>query len=373
MQDYTGGRPSDEYVRQMMIKTFTDEGRLANLFRILSFFPTFYELFHVTFTKLLKGSMGPLNRTWKSYIGLMVASEQQCQYLASVMKIEFLYNGGDPNWLIGLDYVPTKLRNISALILKLARQPWRLNSDDISHLLAGGVLGDAWSRGELVQVTLIIGTFLGLSSFIMGCGIVPEIDMTGGFIIPNQQQACNGIENELDLPTVHFDNDRQQHQQHQFYTDHGIGLGLTTSSTDLVDTEKTTKELIHKLKTKKNCTIKEQILESFEKMKVSPEEEDEEDRTKTPKMTIDTNLKPEDDPTTTEANVIFEDLQRFVEPTLNEEIQSSAFDPDTDEYFMLGDYCWEDHGCDLANHYLPGIGDDLVTEFQEAQTITDWR
>ncbi|KAG1060848.1 hypothetical protein G6F42_027848 [Rhizopus arrhizus] len=39
---------------------------------------------------------------------------------------------------------------------------------------------------------------------------------------------------------------------------------------------------------------------------------------------------------------------------------------------MLGDYCWEDHGCDLANHYLPGIGDDLVTEFQEAQTITDW-
>ncbi|CAO3613747.1 unnamed protein product [Mucor fragilis] len=378
MQDYTGGRPSDEYVRQMMIKTFTDEGRLANLFRILSFFPTFYELFHVTFTKLLKGSMGPLNRTWKSYIGLMVASEQQCQYLVSVMKIEFLYNGGDPNWLIGLDYVPTKLRNISALILKLARQPWRLNSDDISHLLAGGVLGDAWSRGELVQVTLIIGTFLGLSSFIMGCGIVPEIDMTGGFIVPNQQQACSGIENELDLPTIHFDNDRQQQQQqHQFHTDHGIGLGLTTNNTDLADSEQITRELIHKLKTKKNCAIKEQIMESFEKMKLS-EEGEEGDQTETPRMTVDTNVKPdatnEDDPVTTsaEVNVIFEDLQRFVDLTLNEDIQLSAFDSDTEEYFMLGDYCWDDHGCDLANHYLPGIGDDLVTEFQEAQTITDW-
>jgi hypothetical protein len=372
IQDYTGGRPSDEYVRQMMIKTFTDEGRLANLFRILSFFPTFYEVFHITFTKLLKASMGPLNRTWKSYIGLMVASEQNCQYLVSVMKIEFLYNGGDPNWLIGLDYVPNKLRNISALALKLARQPWRLNSDDISHLLAGGVLGDAWSRGELVQATLIIGTFLGLSSFIMGCGIVPEIDMTGGFIVPTQQQACSGVENELDLPTIHFDNERQQQkQQHEFHTDHGIGLGLSTN-TDSVDTEKTTKELIHKLKTKKNCAIKEQILESFEKIKLSEVQEE------APKMTVNTNLSPDspdlDDPITSESiNVIFEDLLRFVEPTLNETIQLDTFNSDIDEYFMLGDYCWEDHGCDLANHYLPGVGDDLVTEFQEAQTITDWR
>ncbi|CEP07939.1 hypothetical protein [Parasitella parasitica] len=366
MQDYTGGRPSDEYVRQMMIKTFTDEGRLANLFRILSFFPTFYEVFHVTFTKLLKGSVGPLSRTWKSYIGLMVASEQQCQYLVSVMKIDFLYNGGDPNWLIGLDYVPNKLHNVSSLILKLARQPWRLNSDDIGHLLAGGGFGDAWSKGELVQVTLIIGTFLGLSSFIMGCGIVPEIDMTGGFVIPAQQQVCGGIETELDLPTIHFDNECQQLlKQRRFQTDHGVGLGLSTAGKDLADTERTTKELIHRLKAKKNCAIKEQILESFEKMNIAKD--------RPPKMTVNTNLSPETlDKEDDAINVIFEDLQRFVEPSLNDSIQLETFNSDTDEYFMLGDYCWEDHGCDLANHYLPGIGDDLVTEFQEAQTITDW-
>jgi hypothetical protein len=391
--DFTGGRPSDEYVRQMLIKTFTDEGRLANLFRILSFFPTFFEIFHITFTKVIKGNMGPLHRTWRTYIGLMVAAEQNCQYLFSILKMDYLYNGGDPNWLRGLDHVPQKLRHISVLILKLSRQPWRLNTDDISGLLAGGLLGDAWSRGELVQATLVISTFLGLSSFILGCGIAPEIDMTGGFyILPradSNKQAVDaamkggGIENELDLPC--FDQEAinaacsatgWQQEDNLFTSDHGIGLGVTTTfpaqEQHTEDVLNTTEELIHKLKSKKNCGVKEQLLESFEKMKISDGN----------KMTINTNfnrsstlIEGEDDPTTVVINTVYDDLQCFVDPILSEDIKHEDFEQDHQEYmeFMLGEYCWEDHGCDLANHYLPGIGDDLVQEFTEAISITDWR
>lgn len=368
--DFTGGRPSDEYVRQMMIKTFTDEGRLANLFRVLSFFPTFFEIYHVTFTKIIKGNMGPLHRTWKTYIGIMVAAEQQCQYLFSVMKIDFLYNGGDPNWLRGIDYIPQKLRQISVLVLKLSRQPWRLSTDDLLNILTGGV-GDAWTRGELVQATLIISTMLGLSSFVLGCGITPEIDMTGGFYVPTQDFVNSGIENELDLPYLSEleSNNVDWHQEDTFSSDHGIGLGVSTLETDDFNH---TQEIINKLKSKKNCDVKDQLLESLEMMKIQDGN----------KMTINTSFnasRPEDqdDPIaiTSDVNKIYDDLKCFVDPLLNEMIVHEEFDQENDEYmeFMLGEYCWEDHGCDLANHFLPGIGDDLVQEFTEAISITDWR
>lgn len=368
--DFTGGRPSDEYVRQMMIKTFTDEGRLANLFRVLSFFPTFFEIYHVTFTKIIKGNMGPLHRTWKTYIGIMVAAEQQCQYLFSVMKIDFLYNGGDPNWLRGIDYIPQKLRQISVLVLKLSRQPWRLSTDDLLNILTGGV-GDAWTRGELVQATLIISTMLGLSSFVLGCGITPEIDMTGGFYVPTQDFVNSGIENELDLPYLSEleSNNVDWHQEDTFSSDHGIGLGVSTLETDDFNH---TQEIINKLKSKKNCDVKDQLLESLEMMKIQDGN----------KMTINTSFnasRPEDQDdsiaTTSDVNKIYDDLKCFVDPLLNELIVHEEFDQENDEYmeFMLGEYCWEDHGCDLANHFLPGIGDDLVQEFTEAISITDWR
>lgn len=392
--DFSGGRPSDEYVRQMMIKTFTDEGRLANSFRILSFFPTFFEIYHITFTKIIKGNTGPLHRTWKTYIGLMVAAEQKCQYLFSAMKMDFLYNGGDPNWLRGLDHVPQKLRSISTLILKLARQPWRLNTDDVMGLLSGGVGGDAWSKGELVQATLVISTFLGLSSFILGCGITPEIDMTGGFyILPHVDSnaaavaaatANGGIENELDLPCL-LDQDAinascaaagwPQDDFAHFNTDHGIGLGVSTLKEEeyVINNEElhsTTEDLIHKLKSKKNAGVKEELLESLEKLKIQDGN----------KMKIDTkfNSRPmiDDSATANDAqNTIYDDLDSFVDPEANETILHEEFSLNHDEYieFMLGEYCWEDHGCDLANHYMPGIGDDLVQEFTEAISITDWR
>ncbi|KAI7905181.1 PA26 p53-induced protein-domain-containing protein [Cokeromyces recurvatus] len=359
ISDYTGGRCSDEYVRQMMIKTFIDEGRLANSFRILTFFPTFFEIYHITFTKIIKQPIGPLKRTWKSYLGIMVASEQQCQYLVSTMKMDFLYNGGDPNWLLGLDYVPNKLRTISRLVLKLSRQPWRVNSDDIQQLMimnGGGTPFGAditWTRGELVQATVIIATFLGLSSFILGCGITPEIDMTGGFLIMSGKQQQQPIESELDLPTVYFNQSMENVvEDDRFHTDHGIGLGVSG-----VMIEKSTEELIQKLKIKKN--------------------EEREERTS--KVMIDNSRHPPPLSTTEEhynnrENLIFENLSRFIDLQSSQEIHLERFEKYHTEYneLLLGEYCFEDHGCDLVNHYLPGIGDDLVAEFNEAISITDW-
>lgn len=74
-------------------------------------------------------------------------------------------------------------------------------------------------------------------------------------------------------------------------------------------------------------------------------------------------------------NVVHEDVTRFADPVQDQIIIKEEFQFDHEEYgeFMLGDYCWEDHGCDLVNHFLHGIGDDLDDEFNEALSITDWR
>lgn len=70
----TGGKRSDEYVRQMMTKTFMEEGRLANVFRVMAFFPTFYEIYSNAYSKIVKSSLGPLSRSWKCYLAILVST-----------------------------------------------------------------------------------------------------------------------------------------------------------------------------------------------------------------------------------------------------------------------------------------------------------
>ncbi|KAI8987208.1 PA26 p53-induced protein-domain-containing protein [Pilobolus umbonatus] len=387
-KDFTGGRPSDEYVRQMTIRNFIDEGRLGNIFRILSFFPTFLEIYHATFHKIMKTPMGPLHRTWKSYIGIMVAAEQKCQYLVSIMKLDFLHNGGDPKWLKGLEYAPLKLRNIQTFIMKLARQPWRLRGEDIDNLGLGMLMGDTWTRGELVQAVLIISTLLGLSSFTMGCGIAPEIDMTGGFDINNENEIHKGIEYELDFsssPIVFHSTDREavnaadsatgwQHMdEYSFTSDQGKGLGVHMNSTEEVSDKApkindVTTELITRLKSKKSSLLKDQLVETMENRK------DQENKP----ISVITDLFPYSDKDnrvhSEEINAVYEDLKVFINIQLDRSIHLEEFEESHRDYheFMLGEYCWEDHGSDLVNHFLPGIGDDLVSEFIEAISITDW-
>jgi hypothetical protein len=57
----------------MLVKSYLDEGRLTNMYRVMSFFPTFYEIFHLSMNNIIKASIGPLHRTWRTYLGIMVS------------------------------------------------------------------------------------------------------------------------------------------------------------------------------------------------------------------------------------------------------------------------------------------------------------
>jgi hypothetical protein len=175
----------------------------------------------------------------------------------SLQKLYFLQHGGDPLWLKGIDHVPEKLRNISSLLMILARQPWSLNENHIHELLynnrGGNSVTDSWTKSELIQAIVVIATFHSLSSFVLGCGIVPEIDTRGGYhIIGAPQMVQNaGIEHELDEHVVvrrqltndqdalkaaaaatgwNDDNSDEEHhvanEQEAFSSDMGLGLGV---------------------------------------------------------------------------------------------------------------------------------------------------
>ncbi|KAI8369494.1 PA26 p53-induced protein-domain-containing protein [Radiomyces spectabilis] len=409
----TGGRPSDEYVRQMMIRTFMEEGRVNNLFRVMSFFPTFYEIFHSTFTKTIRASIGPLQRTWRSYLGILAAAEHSCQYLVSILKLDFLQSGGDPLWLKGIHYCPAKLQSISGVILKLARQPWRLDETDIRRIMNNtrSSLGDAWSKGELVQAIVVVSTILGLSSFVLGCGIAPEVDMRGGYYIRGYcTEDLEGIEHELDQRSVpspydievthaasnatgwhdstiesesHESSSTAKHEDDRFSSDIGRGLGVSVDSddggddldSDAADIMEHTNELISKLQSNR----RHELQESLEKLNLHCLREEQQQRKQDAlESSNGTSLADRHRERGSDwmgsVNAVYEDLDRFVDPQISQCIQLEEFQSGQGgcHEFMLGEYCWEDHGCDLMNQFLPGVGDEVDDEFNEALSITDW-
>lgn len=79
--------------------------------------------------------------------------------------------GGDPKWLLGLEYIPPKLRAIYDINKILAHKPWLLNKEHIERLTS-------WSLGEIVHAIVILTHFHSLSSFVFSCGLTQELDKT---------------------------------------------------------------------------------------------------------------------------------------------------------------------------------------------------
>ncbi|CAJ0649471.1 10898_t:CDS:2, partial [Entrophospora sp. SA101] len=72
------------------------------------------------------------------------------------------------------------------------------------------------------------------------------------------------------------------------------------------------------------------------------------------------------------SNQHVEDFSRFADSSV--EISYEDFNINSDEYsvFKLQDYCWKDHGALMVNNFLPGLGDLLDDEFQEAKELNDY-
>ena len=157
----------------VMVRQDASSMGASHLLQMMSFHPRYVERHLATMTAIMSGT-GPLSPCWKNYLAIMAASRHNCLYLISEQQNEFLFNGGDVEWLRGgLAAAPSKLAALNTLNAILAHQPWTLTPTHVGDLMSGD---DAWSATELVQALVVLCTFHSLSSFAWGMGLQLEVD-----------------------------------------------------------------------------------------------------------------------------------------------------------------------------------------------------
>ncbi|GAM26634.1 hypothetical protein SAMD00019534_098090, partial [Acytostelium subglobosum LB1] len=165
---------NDELTRRLFQEVFLQSGRVNHVIRLLGWHPLYLEKFLASYNKVMRDP-GPLPLAWRNYIGVLSAARYNCHYLVELQEHEFLLNKGDPSWLVSIDNIPQKLKNLLQVVQLMAHQPWLLPTLDIGNLVKGM---DAWSIAELVHAMILICTFLSLSGFVFACGILPEYGLS---------------------------------------------------------------------------------------------------------------------------------------------------------------------------------------------------
>ncbi|RKP25754.1 Sestrin, partial [Syncephalis pseudoplumigaleata] len=359
---------ANAHIRRLIVDTFLTYGRISHNFRVLSFFPGYMERFHKFYSAIVRNPSGPLPQTWRYYIGIMAAAQHSCQYLVSLLQLEFLQAGGDPAWIDGIAYAPGKLRRLVSLNTILAHQPWRLTPAHIGALVKADADEETenWSMGEIVHAIVLLSTFHGLASFALSCGLVPELDTLGGteelddVIVPSA-----GAEDEEAMAEEQAEDAAGEVLQQDL--DEGIeGLGVSLAPNEQQELESHTVELFSRLRLAQDG---DEPSEEAADEPAKEEEEEEEEEIEEDKCSGDRPSNAFED---IRLNPVIDDMARFLHPPI--ELRHVDFDVKSEEYsvFRLQDYCWEDHGVELVDQFLRGVGDLLDEEFKEALTITDF-
>ncbi|CAH1998027.1 unnamed protein product [Acanthoscelides obtectus] len=138
----------------------------------MGYHPSYLDQFIKIQNFILRGD-GPLPFVYRHYIAIMAAGRHKCSYLINLQKQEFLLQGGNPDWLNGLDHLPKKLRNLYEINKLLAHRPWLLKTSHLEELTRGN---QNWSLAEVVHAIVILTHFHSLCSFVFSCGVNQELN-----------------------------------------------------------------------------------------------------------------------------------------------------------------------------------------------------
>lgn len=149
-----------------------DELELDQVTQVIGYHPRFLDHFLKTQNFIMNGD-GPLPYDYRYYLAIIAAARHQCPYLVKMYEKEFIFQGGKPEWLNGLDYIPPKLRAIYEINKILAHRPWLLRKEHIECLTKGK---NSWSLSEVVHAMVLLSHFHSLSSFVFSCGLTQKLD-----------------------------------------------------------------------------------------------------------------------------------------------------------------------------------------------------
>ncbi|DAZ94326.1 TPA: hypothetical protein N0F65_012129 [Lagenidium giganteum] len=165
----------DEEVNELFRDAFLRTGRVSHLIQLVSWHKSYLKLLHGSYNSIMQ-SDGSLPLPWRSYIALMAASEYRCDYIADLQQYYFIVNGGDYEWIKGIDYVPPKLFRLHELSSLLAHRPWLIKPHHIAELLSAEN-EDSWSVSELVHAIIVLCKYHSLCSIALGLGCAEEEDL----------------------------------------------------------------------------------------------------------------------------------------------------------------------------------------------------
>ncbi|ORZ12104.1 PA26 p53-induced protein-domain-containing protein [Lobosporangium transversale] len=404
----------DEATKQIMTQTFLNYGRTSNLFRILAFFPSFWEKFESSQNCMMNGP-GPIPKPWRCYVAIMAASQYNCQYMVSMMKLDYLSSGGDPTWLNGLQFTTQKIRNLAKLNGLMAHQPWLLKPRHIQELVcreSNHNPHNVWTISELAQVMVILSTVHSISMFVAACGIVPEIDMVGGTIVDLSNVRARRSQDEsmsplAMLPSPRSDSDSAAKSPSgetitstEQTQDHATGDDITSNyfhitlppapaskkTYDEATSKMHTAELIKRLMMERDSDCIDEDVETeadeiqdLTGQKLPPGFEEIEDTFPAPEPkiispsistplaeTMSSQEQPEK-----KFRPVQEDMSRFLD--MGCQIEPALFDCRSSRYkvYRVDQFRWEDDASALLSKYLPELSETLEDEYAETMNFTD--
>ncbi|XP_055619869.1 sestrin homolog isoform X2 [Toxorhynchites rutilus septentrionalis] len=172
-----------------------DNTELDHVTKVIAYHPRYLQHYLNT-QNFVMHCDGPLPFEYRYYIAIMAAARHKCTYLVNLYEKEFLLQGGDRNWLKGLDHIPPKLRNLSDINKILAHRPWLLNKEHIERLTKSQ---SSWSLAEVVHAIVLLAHFHSLSSFVFSCGLTQELEASSqkienNVVVPQKtepEHPCN--------------------------------------------------------------------------------------------------------------------------------------------------------------------------------------
>uniref|UniRef100_A0AAV1TFN7 Uncharacterized protein n=1 Tax=Peronospora matthiolae TaxID=2874970 RepID=A0AAV1TFN7_9STRA len=334
----------DEALQSLFQDSFLRTGRVTHLMQILAWHRSYLELFDRSLAATMTRD-GTLPLHWGSYIAVMGASELRCHYLADLQQYNFVVNGGDSDWIKGLDYVPPKLFRLHELSSLLAHRPWLLTAEHVAELLRSDQ-DDSWSVSELVHAIIVLCQAHSMASIALGVGCAEEVDLAVfgqfGYALDAESLTAEDVDR------------------------HEATDASSCSSVDLSTIDRDDEMPLKQLKKNSNLDSdtadeEEEVGDEQQQQQDGEDEAEDEDKYGTDdgfEVVVDEAAFGVNAPTDSRR---MDTLWRFCGGSV---IRYTDFDVRSEEYEVLHteDFSWDEHCFSLVKRYFPGEAGQILED-----------
>ncbi|EDW58721.2 sestrin homolog [Drosophila virilis] len=359
--------------------------------QVIGYHPLYRDHFLRTQNFIMKGD-GPLPYAYRYYLAIIAAARHQCPYLVKRYEKEFINQGGNSEWLNGLDYIPAKLRAIYDINKILAHRPWLLRKEHIERLTKGR---SSWSLSEVVHAMVLLSHFHSLSSFVFSCGLTQKLDglsspkLKGAPVsMPPQSPPLPPVDDARQPTTSPINQQQQQQQQKNVLGEISLNSSSAGGGNNTKQDYNNTMDNNNSRSTGANnnfgqhylataelqpqhqCAISVEAL--MERMKVLSQNQDECSEAELSNRFKSVELQ------TAELAAASPEVAVALPPIISHYVDDASFTyqdfarrgAENINTFRIQDYSWEDHGYSLVDGLYNDVGTFLDEKFRAAYNLT---